>query len=99
MSAELTLVQRKPGYSKPLRVLTYTFLTATFLDPNIGPDNGIANGTDSIDWRANAEQVFGCMLTAVGALPDAVELPNGDYLAQGSPQCAKAADATITHST
>ena len=28
MSEALTLVQRKPGYSKPLRVLTYAFLTA-----------------------------------------------------------------------
>lgn len=79
---------------------TYTFLTATYLDPTLGPDQGEEWETVSIDWTQNAMNVFGGyqLLSPPDTLilPDAVELPDTTYLAQGLPECAADADAKFT---
>jgi hypothetical protein len=69
---------------------TYTYLTATYLDPRLGPDKL------SVDWRRNARTVFQSLQRLRSGLPDAVEFPDTDYLAQGLPDCAANPDATFT---
>lgn len=66
---------------------TYTFLSATYLPTDLGSDEGAAWGTVSIDWIANARAILNRYSAALGdgILPDAVELPNNAYLAQGLP--------------
>lgn len=82
----------------------YTFWTAVYADPTLGLDRGEDFGTRSIDWRANAINVFLRYqdLSPEGeiVLPDAVELPDTTYQAQGHPEiaCDPAAKFTDTRS-
>ena len=73
---------------------TYTFYTATYLDPTVGPDRGHScSATSSVDWTENALKAFSALqlLSPPGelVLPDAVELPDTSYLAQAKPEVAK----------
>jgi len=71
---------------------TYAFLTATYLAPDLGPDRGAEWGSLSVDWRANTAAALRG-LQALGPsdrllLPDACELPDTTYVAQGLPGLA-----------
>jgi uncharacterized protein (TIGR03437 family) len=62
---------------------TYSFLTATYLDPNLGADR---NGDLPVNWTQNAIRAFAAYQSfSPPILPDAVELPDTTYLAQGLP--------------
>ncbi|GEM_PF-2236820 len=62
---------------------TYSFLTATYLDPNLGADRG---GDLPVNWTQNAIRAFAAYQSSnPPILPDAVELPDTTYLAQGLP--------------
>ncbi|MGH9838839.1 MAG: hypothetical protein ACREEM_08655 [Blastocatellia bacterium] len=61
---------------------TYSFLTATYLDPNLGTDHG----APPVNWPQNAARAFAAYQSSTPPiLPDAVELPDTTYLAQGLP--------------
>jgi uncharacterized protein (TIGR03437 family) len=65
---------------------TYSFLTATYLDPNLGLDRGGEWGTIPVNWTQNAIRAFAAYQSLTPpVLPDAVELPDTTYLAQGLP--------------
>jgi len=62
---------------------TYSFMTATYLDPNLGTDRG---GDFPVNWTQNAARAFAAYQSlSPPILPDAVELPDTTYLAQGLP--------------
>jgi hypothetical protein len=72
---------------------TYTFLTATYLPQTLGPDRGEAcEAAVSLDLTKNAERSFMAFdRLSPGedpVLPDAVELPDANYIAQGKPEVA-----------
>jgi hypothetical protein len=79
---------RRPVVSWPGSWFTMSFLTATFLNPALGPDNGKAWGVEPVDWYLNARRFYTCATVSTGSLPDAVELPDTTYRAQGTPACA-----------
>jgi hypothetical protein len=79
---------RQPVVSWPGSWFTMSFLTATYLDPGLGADNGRPWGVESVDWHLNARRFYTCATLSTGALPDAVELPDTTYRAQGTPACA-----------
>jgi hypothetical protein len=66
---------------------TYAFLPALFLDPTLGADRGAEYGVPAVDWALNGTRAFGGLqaLSPAGtvALPDALELPDISYAAQG----------------
>ncbi len=64
---------------------TYNFLCAEYLPPDLGVDKA------GIDWNENTRKIFDILNHTPGAelyLPDAVELPDASYLAQGDPSVA-----------
>lgn len=71
---------------------TYSFLTAAYLPTGLGPDFALSRGTTPVDWIANS--VAACQslrsLSPPGRLilPDALELPDTTYAAQGRPAVA-----------
>jgi len=71
---------------------TYAFLTSTYLDPGLGRDRGSEWGTVSVDWRANTTATFRAFAALSPSneliLPDACELPDATYIAQGMPALA-----------
>lgn len=71
---------------------TYAFLPALLLDPGLGADRGLEYGVPAVDWPLNAVRAFGGFqaLSPPGTvvLPDAVELPDITYIAQGLPPLA-----------
>ncbi len=89
----------------PGSVFTHSFFTSLFLPRGLGPDAGASFGSLPMDWHDNASGLVTAIQTHRDAdffhLPDAVELPNAEYLAQGHPECAgdSAAPWTGTIST
>lgn len=83
-----------PVLTWPGSWFTYAFLSSTYLDPGLGPDRGAEYGVPPVDWHANACSICEAMRRALGdlpALPDAVELPDTAYEAQGLPGLATGA--------
>jgi len=76
----------------PGPVFTYAFLASTYLDPTLGRDRGAEWGTVSVDWHENTAAAFRAFqaLSPAGelVLPDACELPDASYIAQGIPGLA-----------
>lgn len=66
---------------------TYAFLQSTYLDPGQGPDRGTEYGVRTVDWLTNTVAAFDVYKGLSGpggiVLPDAVELPDITYEAQG----------------
>jgi hypothetical protein len=66
---------------------TYAFLPALLLDPTLRADRGAEYGVPTVDWALNGTSAFGELqaLSPAGtvALPDALELPDISYAAQG----------------
>ena len=79
---------------------TYTFLQSTYLDPSLGPDRGAEYGVRAIDWQMNAIAAFEAYKAAASTdgviLPDAVELPDITYEAQGQTSMAVNNSARFT---
>ena len=79
---------------------TYTFLSATYLPAGVATDRGDLWGTTPLDWKDNARTVFEGFRTLHPEpgiiVPDFVELPNTEALAQGLPSCAADGGATDT---
>ena len=79
--------------SYPGAWFTYSFMTATYLEPNKGSDFGATR----VNWTKNAVDAFNDYQSATPyALPDAVELPDATYLAQGHTDLSVAQDARFT---
>ena len=66
---------------------TYGFLPALLLAPGLGADRGAEYGVPAVDWQLNGTRAFGALQalspTGTAVLPDALELPDISYAAQG----------------
>lgn len=72
---------------------TYVFLHSTYLGAPLGPDPAARFGILPVDWLANCRGAYVAYTNCLRgfghpALPDAVELPNATYEAQGLPDLA-----------
>jgi len=79
---------------------TYAFLQSTYLDPSLGADRGAEYGVRAVDWQENTIAAFEEYKAIAGTddviLPDAVELPDITYEAQGQPNTAVNNSARFT---
>ncbi len=80
-------VRRNVVLTWPGSWFTYAFLQSTYLDPGLGLDRGAEYGVRAVDWHANTVEAYDEYKALAApeqmSLPDAVELPDITYEAQG----------------